>query len=152
MTFQVYLPDAEWLHVFPSPVKGWLQVQLKDPTVFVHEAELWQSCRPLTHSSISISVKEKNKVLRLVLVIFCLFVYFESFRFVFFFSLPFPQVRYYPYNKMVEQITLYKVRKVVRVLSDFVVATYEFLNRFQLFNWRITQSTGKITTLNFTRI
>ena len=54
-----YLPDAECLHVFPSPVKGWSHEQLKDPTVFVHEAELWQSCTPLTHSSISISVKKK---------------------------------------------------------------------------------------------
>ena len=34
------LPAAEWLHVFPSPVKGLLHEQLKDPTVFVHEAEL----------------------------------------------------------------------------------------------------------------
>ena len=31
---------ATRLHVFPSPVKGLLQEQLKDPTVFVHAAEL----------------------------------------------------------------------------------------------------------------
>ena len=118
---------------FPSPVKGWLQEQLKDPTVFVHEAELWQSCRPLTHSSISISVKEKNKVLRLVLVVFCLFFClfrFVSFRFCF---VPFPQVRYYPYNKKVEQMTLYKVRKVVRVLSDFAVARRPYMSEASIY-------------------
>ena len=35
-------PDGR-LQVLPSPLEGLLHVQLKDPTVFVHEAsELWQ--------------------------------------------------------------------------------------------------------------
>ena len=46
---------------FPSPMWGWLQEHVKDPTVFVHEAELWQSCTPLTHSSISASIEEQGK-------------------------------------------------------------------------------------------
>ena len=33
-----------------------------DPTVFVHEAKRWQSCAPLTHSSMTVGNKEKGKV------------------------------------------------------------------------------------------
>ena len=39
-----------------------LHEQLKDPTVFVHEArELWQSSVPLAHSSISGNKQNNNK-------------------------------------------------------------------------------------------
>ena len=46
-------PDGR-LQVLPFPLEGLLHIQLKDPTVFVHEAsELWQLWVPLVHSSIS---------------------------------------------------------------------------------------------------
>ena len=42
------------MQVLPSPMQGPLHEQLKDPTVFVHEAsELWQLWVPRAHSSIS---------------------------------------------------------------------------------------------------
>ena len=54
------LPD-DILQVLPSPMKELLHEQLKDPTVFVHEARvLRQSSVPLAHSSIS-GNKQNNK-------------------------------------------------------------------------------------------
>ena len=96
--------------------------------MFVHEAELWQSYTPLTHSSISITVKNSGEAR---VSEFCLFVYFTLFPF--FFTFPFPKVRYYSWHRKVKQMTKQKVRKVVPVLGDFAVAAYAFLNRPHFF-------------------
>ena len=45
-------------HARPSPMYPALQVQLKDPNVFVQFAFTWQLFMPLSHSLISISYKE----------------------------------------------------------------------------------------------
>ena len=57
-------------HARPSPMYPALQVQLKDPNVFVQFAFTWQLFMPLSHSLISISYKElkeknTNKILNL---------------------------------------------------------------------------------------
>ena len=74
---------------------------------------------------LALKKKEKARVSNFLFVYFVLFVFVSHF----------PQANYNPRHSKVEQITSWKYRKIVPVLSDFVVATYAFLDRFQLYNW-----------------